>query len=101
MRPTVYDREILMATRAVWAGTANEGQQKRFMEWLVLNACHVGSLSFDEASDRLSNVREGERHIGIQLVRMREADGLKQLEAWEAAKPKLQAVTKPEARGKE
>lgn len=99
MKPTIYDREILNACRAMWSGTANDGQQKRFMEWLVLNACHVGSLSFDEASDRVSAFRDGERHIGIQLVRMREQEGLKQLEAWEAIKPK--PSVKPEARGKE
>lgn len=98
MKLTAYDREILMACRAVWSGTANEGQQKRFMEWLVLNACHVGSLSFDETSDRVTAFRDGERHIGIQLVRMREQEGLKQLEAWEATRPKPSVNQRQEAK---
>lgn len=81
-----YDREVLMAVRALWAGTATEGQQKRAMEWIVLNLCHIGQMSFDIENERLSAMREGERHIGVQLARMREPDGLEQLKAWE--KPK-------------
>jgi len=97
MKPAPYDRDILMAIRAVWAGTANEGQQRQAMSWIVLNACHVGQLSFDGTNDRLSAFRDGERHIGLQLVRIREQEGLEQLKAWE----KKPAPANPEVRGTE
>lgn len=99
MKPAPYDREILMAIRALWAGNANEGQQRMAINWIVMNACHIGALGFDEGNERLSAFREGERHIGLQLARIREPEGLKQLEAWEGGKPS--PGNKPEARGTE
>src|SRR4051812_43913107 len=101
IKPTPYDREIFLAVRALFAGQANEGQQKRAMEWLVLNACHIGQLSFDVASDRLAAFRDGERNIGLQLVRMREPEGELQLKEWETATAKARssrASTKQEAK---
>lgn len=94
----LYDRSVLMAVRALFVGSANEGQQTRAMEWIVLNLCHVGQLSFD-ADARLSALREGERHVGLQLARMREPEGLKQLEQWERPKKRKGATVSTEARG--
>jgi hypothetical protein len=93
-----YDRSVLYAVRALFDGTANEGQQTRAMEWIILNLCHVGQLSFNTDSDRLSAFRDGERHIGLQLARMREPEGLKQLEVWEASTERKREASKP-ARG--
>lgn len=94
-----YDRSVLVAIRALFDGTANEGQQIRAMEWIVLNLCHVGQISFSTDSDRLSAFRDGERHIGLQLARIREPEGLKQLEAWEAETKRKRAAATKTARG--
>lgn len=79
MKPAAYDKEVLYAFRALFAGTANEGQQKHAMEWLLLNCCHIGSTSFEE-SDRETAFREGERHIGLQIARLREPAALALIE---------------------
>jgi hypothetical protein len=83
---TPYDRSVLTAVRALFDGNANEGQQKRAMEWIVFNLCHVGQLSFDTESQRVSDRREGERFVGLQLAWIREPIGLQRLEEWEKAK---------------
>jgi hypothetical protein len=67
------------------------------MEWIILNLCHVGQVSFSIESDRLSAFRDGERNIGLQLARMREPDGERQLKEWEAAPTRKRASI--EARG--
>lgn len=74
-----YDKEVLYAFRALFDGKANDGQQKRALEWLLFNACHVGVLSF-AATERESAFNEGERHIGLQIARMREPEALKLIE---------------------
>lgn len=94
-----YDRSVLAAIRALFDGTANEGQQTRAMEWMILNLCHVGQTSFNVESDRLSAFREGERNIGLQLARIREPEGLKQLEAWEAETKQRRGAATKQVRG--
>lgn len=91
MNPAVYDRSVLMAVRALFDGAATEGQQKRAMEWIVMNACHIGQPSFAE-SDRLTSFNEGSRWIGLQIAKLREPEALKQLEAWEAETVKTRAL---------
>ena len=76
MKPAAYDESVIYATRALFEGIASESQQKRFMEWLLFNACHIGQVSFDAANDRVSVFREGERHVGLQVARMREPEAL-------------------------
>lgn len=79
IHPAVYDKEVLYAWRALFEGNANEGQQKRAMEWLLFNACHVGLLSFNGDRDE-TLIHEGERHVGLQIARMREPAALKLIE---------------------
>lgn len=73
--PAAYDREVLYAFRALFDGKANDGQQKRAMEWLLLNACHIGTSSFS-ATDRDTAFLEGQRSIGLQVARLREPEAL-------------------------
>ncbi|NLS19897.1 hypothetical protein HGP16_25495 [Rhizobium sp. P40RR-XXII] len=94
-KPAAYDKEVLYAFRALFDGKANDGQQKRAMEWLLLNACHIGQLSYS-ANERDSAFSEGERHIGLQVARMREPEALKLIEGRSRAE-KMAAATKPEA----
>lgn len=102
IKPAVYDKEVLYAWRAMFEGKANEGQQKRAVEWLLFNACHIGALSFN-GDDAETKVREGERHIGLQIARMREPEALKLIEGRSRADRLKAATTKTEAteRGKE
>jgi hypothetical protein len=92
-KPAIYDKEVLYAFRALFEGKANDGQQKRALEWLLFNACHVGVLSF-AATERESAFNEGERHIGLQIARMREPEALKLIEGRSRAE---KTATKSEA----
>lgn len=73
--PAAYDEEILYAFRALFEGKANDGQQRRAVEWLVYNACHVGLLSFS-ADDRETAFMEGQRSIALQILKLREPEAL-------------------------
>ena len=90
-KPAAYDKEVLYAFRALFEGKANDGQQKRAIEWLLLNACHIGQPSF-AATERETVFAEGERHIGLQIARMRDPEALKLIEG------KSRAERKPEAK---
>lgn len=95
VKPAAYDKEVLYAFRALFDGKANEGQQKRALEWLLFNACHIGFPSF-AATDRETLFREGERHIGLQIARMREPEALQMIEGRSRAE-KMAATKKTEA----
>ncbi|MEN3145695.1 hypothetical protein ABCW43_00110 [Neorhizobium sp. IRAMC:178] len=75
IKPAAYDKEVLYAFRALFDGKANDGQQKRAMEWLLLNLCHIGMASFSE-TDRETAFLEGERSVGLQIARLREPEAL-------------------------
>lgn len=94
-KPAAYDKEVLYAFRALFDGKANDGQQKRAMQWLLFNACHVGMLSFNGDRDA-TFFNEGERHVGLQIARMREPEALKLIEGRSRAE-KMKATTTPEA----
>jgi hypothetical protein len=89
--PAAYDRGVLYAARALFDGKANEGQQKRFMEWLLFNACHIGMPSF-MPTERETSFMEGQRSIGLQIAKLREPEALKLIEG------KSRAERKPEAK---
>lgn len=74
-RPAAYDEEVLYAFRALFEGKANDGQQKRAMEWLVYNACHIGTVSFSD-TERETAFMEGQRSIGLQILKLREPGAL-------------------------
>lgn len=80
--PAAYDKEVLYAFRALFDGKATDGQQKRAMGWLLMNACHIGQLSYGPDSGFL----EGQRSIGVQIARLREPEALALIET--AARPK-------------
>lgn len=76
--PAAYDEEILMSVRALLDGKANEGQQKTAMNWIIFNVCHIGLLSFSE-TDRETAFLDGQRSVGLQIVKLREPEALKRL----------------------
>ncbi|MDX0180854.1 hypothetical protein GOC16_08310 [Sinorhizobium meliloti] len=75
LKPAAYDKDVLYAFRALFDGKATEGQQKRAIEWLVLNACHIGLPSF-ASTDRETAFLEGQRSIGLQIAKLREPEAL-------------------------
>lgn len=89
-KPAIYDESVVYAFRALFDGKANEGQQKRAMEWLVLNACHIGQVSF--SSDQAATAfMEGQRSIGVQVARMREPEALALIQPKRRGKPEAEA----------
>lgn len=96
IKPAAYDREVLYAFRALFEGVANDGQQKRAMEWLLLNACHLGVTSF-AATERETSFMEGERHVGLQIARMRDPEALKLIEGRSRSEKMTAATTTSEA----
>lgn len=75
IKPAAYDKEVLYAFRALAEGKANDGQQRRALDWLLHNACHIGMPSF-AATDRETAFLEGQRSIGLQIARFREPEAL-------------------------
>lgn len=75
IKPTAYDREVLYAFRSLFEGKANECQQKRAMEWLLFNLCHIGSSSFTTDAIEMGFL-EGQRSVGLQIAKLREPEAL-------------------------
>lgn len=79
-KPALYDEGVLYAGRALFEGVANEGQQKRFMEWLLLNVCHIGRPSI-HTDPTVMAFLEGQRSVGIQLADLRKPEALEVIKA--------------------
>lgn len=60
---------ITLAIKSVAAGTANEGQQRLAMKWIIEELCGTYDLSYRPQSDRDTTFAEGKRYVGLQLVR--------------------------------
>lgn len=71
--PAPYDPDgaDTMAIKAVASGTANAGQQKRALDWIINAVCATYDLSFrpGESGDRETAFAEGKRHVGLQIVK--------------------------------
>jgi hypothetical protein len=67
--PAHYDEADTYAIKALAAGVANEGQQKRALDWIINTLCATYDLSYRPESDRDTAFAEGKRHIGLQLVK--------------------------------
>ncbi|RWL14879.1 MAG: hypothetical protein EOR57_31530 [Mesorhizobium sp.] len=74
--PAPYDKSILMAIRACFAGNANEGQQKAAMEWIVLEASRTRHLSFAGEATHATAFADGRRFVGMQVAGMLDAKAL-------------------------
>lgn len=79
LKPVAYGEAELYAARALFDGVANEGQQKRFMEWLLFNVCHIGQPDMHE-NDRIHAYLSGQRSVGVQIARLRLPEALKMIE---------------------
>jgi hypothetical protein len=81
--PAPYDKDILMAVRAVIAGKANEGQQQTAMDWIINQASNYYDLSYRSGGEdgrRATDFHEGRRFVGAQIVKMTRPETLKAVE---------------------
>lgn len=95
--PAPYDKNILMAIRAMIAGTASEGQQKLGMEWIITKAANLYDMSYRPRDTGATDFHEGRRFVGSQIVKMTLPITLQALEAREkkAKAPKTRQEAKP------
>lgn len=68
--PPDYSKADVYALKALAAGNASEGQQKRALAWIVNAAARTYDLSFSPASDRETSFAEGRRFVGLQVVKL-------------------------------
>ena len=69
--PARYEDPDTYAIKALAAGVANEGQQKRALEWIINTLCGTYDMSFRPGAegDRDTTFAEGRRYVGLQLVK--------------------------------
>lgn len=68
--PAPYDEFVAASVRSLFEGKASEGQQKRFVDWLLFEVCGVRDLSFRPDSERDTSFAEGKRFVGLQVVKV-------------------------------
>jgi hypothetical protein len=71
--PPIYDDQTIAAIRALYTGTANEGQQVRAWNWIVYFAAGYHDLSYrpgGEDGRRASDFMEGRRFVGAQMLKL-------------------------------
>ena len=78
--PAPYDKDILMAIRAMIAGKANEGQQQMGMDWIIQQASNYYDLSYRKNDSHATAFAEGRRFVGAQIVKMTRSETLKAVE---------------------
>lgn len=69
--PPKYDYMTVIALRSVFEGTANEGQQKAALKWIIWNACETYGFSFRPGGtdgDRETCLAEGRRFVGNAIT---------------------------------
>lgn len=66
--PSPCDRTDVWAMKALAAGTANEAQQKRALDWILRIACGVGDTTYYPDSERDSAFANGKRFVGLEIV---------------------------------
>ncbi|SDH08351.1 hypothetical protein [Pelagibacterium luteolum] len=86
--PAEYSAADVAAIRALHEGVANEGQQRRAMEWIIRNACGMYDLSYrpgGQDGDRATAFAEGRRFAGLQIAKMLTPEVLKAVSRGDAA----------------
>lgn len=81
--PAPYDKDDLMAIRACLAGTANEGQQKHAMDWIITSAANLYDMSYrveGQGGALATAFAEGRRFVGNQIIKMTRLETLQALD---------------------
>lgn len=80
--PAPYTKDDLIAIRACLAGNANEGQQKRAMDWIITQASNLYDMSYRpevQGGALAMAFAEGRRFVGNQIVKMTRPETLEAL----------------------
>ena len=70
--PAKYDENVVMAARAIATGTANDGQQKDFLEYIQF-VCGVGKyqdLSYRPGDQMATAFAQGKAFAGLQIMKL-------------------------------
>ncbi len=76
--PVGYSTADVTAIQALAQGVANEGQQKRALDWIIRSAAGAYELSFRSDADggaRETDFAEGRRFVGLQVVKLANMSG--------------------------
>lgn len=71
--PVPFDRATVFALKALQAGSASEGQQKRALAWIINQAAGTYDLPFRPGGpegDRATVFATGRMFVGQQLVKL-------------------------------
>jgi len=67
--PVPYDVPVSAAIKALASGTANEGQQKRALDWIINVACGTYDQPYRPDSDRDTAFACGRQFVEQQIVK--------------------------------
>lgn len=70
LAPAAWTPAVAYALKALAAGNANEGQQRRALDWIIQQAAKTYDVSFSPVSDRETSFAEGRRFVGLQVVKL-------------------------------
>lgn len=69
-QPAPWENADVAALQALARGVANEGQQKRALNYII----HVLGMTYEHTyvpgSERDSNFAQGRRYVGLQIVKL-------------------------------
>jgi hypothetical protein len=68
--PARYDEEDVAALKAVAAGNASAGQQKRALSWIVHRAAMTYDEMFVQGQADTTNFLTGRRNVGLQIMKL-------------------------------
>ena len=66
--PSPCDAHDVYALKALAAGSASEGQQKRALNWILNQCCGVPDNTYYPDSERDSIFASGKRFVGLEIV---------------------------------
>jgi hypothetical protein len=67
--PAPYEPADTGAIKALASGTANQGQQQRALNWIIMTLCGTYDMSYRSGSERDTAFAEGKRFVGNQIVK--------------------------------
>lgn len=65
--PAQFSEADATSIQALAAGSANEGQQRRALQWILQSACGIGAWPYRE-SQRETDIALGRQFVGQQIV---------------------------------
>lgn len=69
-KPALYDVATVEAMKAVAAGNASEGQQKRALAWIINSAAMTYDETMVPGMPDVASYLQGRRNVGLQIVKL-------------------------------